>query len=89
MTDVEAVLTTILCLTALYVLWLHFRIRRLNDKLQDATMAATKLALSDRQSNPEQEKETERLRQRVQVLERIATDREHTLAREIEEVRDR
>ena len=33
--------------------------------------------------------EVKELKQRLQVLERIATDRENSLAREIEELRDR
>lgn len=33
--------------------------------------------------------EVKQLKERIQVLERIATDRENSLAREIEELRDR
>lgn len=33
--------------------------------------------------------EVKQLKERLQVLERIATDRENTLARQIEELRDR
>lgn len=58
------------------------------------TIIRTKLRL--RSHNPADEAETLRmrdeiktLRDRVAVLERIATDREHSLEREIELLRDR
>jgi uncharacterized protein YlxW (UPF0749 family) len=50
----------------------------------------------DSDSRPEERAETLRLRdevkqlkERIHVLERIATDRENTLSRQIEELRDR
>lgn len=50
----------------------------------------------DREENPQERAETLRLREevkqlkeRLHVLERIATDRENSLSREIEELRDR
>lgn len=50
----------------------------------------------DREADPAEQSEKLRLREevkelkeRIQVLERIATDRENSLARQIEELRDR
>ena len=89
MTDVEAVLTTILCIAGLYILWLHVRIRRLNDKLQDAALskASTAVATLETRQSAEQEREMKVLRERVQVLERIATDGSRVLQDEIEALR--
>ena len=43
----------------------------------------------ERVENARLRDEVKQLKERIQVLERIATDREHSLAREIEELRDR
>ena len=45
--------------------------------------------LAERASEPAQDGEVEQLRERVKVLERIAVDKEHSLVREIDGLRDR
>jgi cell division protein FtsB len=46
-------------------------------------------APQQRVENARLEEEVKALKQRIQTLERIAVDKEHSLAREIEELRDR
>ena len=79
---------------AIMAVWQFLAMRRLRKKVRqlETSMAgsATKSAqLEQSPVTPAHEKQMEELRNRVQVLERIATDRETSLAREIEELRDR
>ena len=53
-----------------------------------------RMAMLDDRSDPDPEtgrltEEVRQLKERIQVLERIAVDKENTLARQIEELRDR
>ena len=78
---------------AIMAVWQLFAMRRLRKKVRqlesDMAGSGTKSELEQSGVTPAHEKQVEDLRNRVQVLERIATDRETSLAREIEELRDR
>ena len=77
----------LVCVLA-YGIYLKMVIRGLRKKIEGfaGSSAAMDAPSPTKSVDPS---EVERLRNRVNVLERIATDRENSLTREIEELRDR
>ena len=87
MTDGEYSLLMLLGLLALCAVYL-FAIVRNQKKVIAALSIPTSTTPADAQL-AQKEREIEDLRQRIQVLERITVEKENSLAREIEELRDR
>ena len=75
---------------ALMAVWQFFAMRRLRKKVREVESSIARPATQGEQleQRPAHDRQVEDLRNRVHVLERIATDRETSLAREIEELRD-
>jgi len=85
MTDGEYSLLMLLALLAATAVYLLAVVRNQKKTITALTASGTPAdaALADKQ------REIEELRQRVQVLERITVEKENSLAREIEGLRDR
>lgn len=80
MTDGEYTLMILMVLMVLYIGYLQLTLRHTRDKLKTAQQSASVPGgLSS--------EEADKLRERVQVLERITVDKENSLSREIEELR--
>ena len=69
--------------------WTIRRLRRKLDKIADAAIAARPVvaAIPPSPAVQMESDELRRIQQRLQVLERIAVEKEHTLSREIEDLR--
>ena len=68
--------------------WVVRRLRRKLDQIADAAIASVQPAARPMAITAEAESgELKRIQQRLQVLERIAVEKEATLAREIEDLR--
>ena len=68
--------------------WVVRRLRRKLDQIADAAIASVQPAARPTAITAEAESgELKRIQQRLQVLERIAVEKEATLAREIEDLR--
>lgn len=69
--------------------WVVRRLRRKLDRIADAAIASVQPAAAKPAAAPLQVEpdELRRIQQRLQVLERIAVEKENVLAREIDELR--
>jgi hypothetical protein len=69
--------------------WVIRRLRRRLDRVADAAIASLQPTIAATPSAPVQSEadELRRIQQRLQVLERIAVEKENTLSREIEDLR--
>ena len=76
---------------AIMAVWQFRAMRRLRKRVGELeTRIAGPAAESEHLDQPSaRDRQVEDLRNRVHVLERIATDRENSLARQIDELRDR
>lgn len=86
MTDGEYSLLMLLGLMAALVVYLVAVAR--NQRKTIAALSSVSGSVADERLS-QKEREVEELRSRIQVLERIAVEKENSLAREIEELRDR
>jgi cell division protein FtsB len=86
MTDGEYSLLMLVALLSAAVVY-FFALARSQKKTIAALTSATATPADAQLA--QKEREIEELRQRVHVLERIAVEKENSLAREIEELRDR
>jgi hypothetical protein len=90
--DAIAILIMLFWALAAYTVYLRlFVVRRLRkrlDKIADAVIAAQPVAAKQALAAVQPEAEDmRRIQQRLQVLERIAVEKENTLSREIEDLR--
>ena len=86
MTDTEATIFTLLGLAVVaYAIYLRFTVWGLRRKIERIalTTAAPKAEIPAAPRDPQ----IDELKTRIQVLERITTDRHHSLDREIESLR--
>ena len=87
MTDGEYSLLMLLGLVTLCAVYLFAIVR--NQKKTIATLSTSASTIPAEAQLAQKEREVEDLRKRIQVLERITVEKENSLAREIEELRDR
>jgi hypothetical protein len=85
----EELINGLILVALLMVAWI-VRLTWVNRKLHDRLNAqSASQAIAPAGGTPEEKAELVRLRERVAVLERITVDKENSLAREIDGLRDR
>jgi hypothetical protein len=88
--DATVILITLFWATLAFAVyqrvWVIRRLHRKLDKLVDAALAPP-VSAPELRPVPQDQGELSRIHKRLQVLERIAVEKEDTLAREIEELR--
>ena len=67
--------------------WVVRRLRKRLDQIADAAIASVQPAAARQPATEPESGDLKRIQQRLQVLERIAVEKEATLAREIEDLR--
>ena len=85
MTDSEFIMLVFIGLFAAYAIFLRFQVRGLRRKIEQIALAGA----TPRIEAPAvaRDPQIDELKSRIQVLERITTDRHHSLDREIESLR--